>query len=65
MGDQLSGGDRMNILNLTDEERDYLELLLHNHEYEEEDRKLIDSLEFKFYQLQSDSYKNKLTGGLK
>tara|TARA_R100000152_G_C6716155_1_gene142875 strand:+ start:746 stop:913 length:168 start_codon:yes stop_codon:yes gene_type:complete len=55
----------MNILNLTDEERDYLELLLHNHEYEEEDRKLIDSLEFKFYQLQSDSYKNKLTGGLK
>jgi len=65
MGDQLSGGDRMNILNLTDEERDYLELLLHNHEYEEEDRKLIDSLEFKFYQLKSDSYKNKLTGGLK
>ena len=65
MGDQLSGGDRMNILNLTDEERDYLELLLHNHEYEENDRKLIDSLEFKFYQLQSDSYKNKLTGGLK
>ena len=55
----------MNQLNLTDEERDYLELLLHNHEYEEEDRKLIDSLEFKFYQLQSDSYKNKLTGGLK
>ena len=65
MGDQLSGGDSMNILNLTDEERDYLELLLHNHEYEENDRKLIDSLEFKFYQLQSDSYKNKLTGGLK
>ena len=55
----------MNILNLTDEERDYLELLLHNHEYEENDRKLIDSLEFKFYQLKSDSYKNKLTGGLK
>ncbi len=55
----------MNILNLTDEERDYLELLLHNHEYEEEDRKLIDSLEFKFYKLKSDSYKNKLTGGLK
>ena len=65
MGDQLSGGDSMNILNLTDEERDYLELLLHNHEYEENDRKLIDSLEFKFYQLKSDSYKNKLTGGLK
>jgi len=65
MGDQLSGGDRMNILNLTDEERDYLELLLHNHEYEENDRKLIDSLEFKFYKLKSDSYKNKLTGGLK
>ena len=52
-------------LSLTKEEFDYLELILHNHEYEENDRKLIDSLEFKFYQLQSDSYKNKLTGGLK
>ena len=33
------------------EELDYLELLLHNHEYEEKDKKLIDRLEFKFYQL--------------
>ena len=41
----------MNNLELTNEELDYLELLLHNHEYEEEDRKLIDRLEFKFYQL--------------
>ena len=41
----------MNNLELTNEELDYLELLLHNHEYEEKDRKLIDRLEFKFYQL--------------
>ena len=41
----------MNNLELTNEELDYLELLLHNHEYEEKDRKLIDKLEFKFYQL--------------
>ena len=40
----------MNNLELTNEEFDYLELLLHNHEYEEKDRKLIDTLEFKFYQ---------------
>ena len=41
----------MNNLKLTNEELNYLELLLHNHEYEEKDRKLIDRLEFKFYQL--------------
>ena len=41
----------MNNLKLTSEELNYLELLLHNHEYEEKDRKLIDRLEFKFYQL--------------
>ena len=41
----------MNNLKLTSEELNYLELLLHNHEYEEEDRKLINKLEFKFYQL--------------
>ncbi len=29
----------MNNLELTNEELDYLELLLHNHEYEEKDRK--------------------------
>ena len=38
----------MNNLLLTNEELDYLELLLHNHEYEENDRPLIDSLELKF-----------------
>ena len=52
-------------LNLTNEELNYLELLLHNHEYEENDRKLIDSLEYKFYQLKSNSHKNKLIGGIK
>ena len=42
----------MNNLELTNEELNYLELLLHNHEYEEKDRKLIDRLEIKFNQLQ-------------
>tara|TARA_B100000212_G_C27302661_1_gene502181 strand:- start:374 stop:544 length:171 start_codon:yes stop_codon:yes gene_type:complete len=51
----------MNNLLLTDEELDYLELLLHNHEYEEKDRKLIDKLEVKFYQLKDDNYQNKVT----
>ena len=51
----------MNKLLLTDEELNYLELLLHNHEYDEEDRKLIDQLEFKLYKLKSDDYQNKVT----
>ena len=51
----------MNNLLLTNEELDYLELLLHNHEYEEKDRKLIDKLEVKFYSLRSTDYQNKLT----
>ena len=51
----------MKTLLLTDEECNYLELLLHNHEYDEEDRKLIDQLEFKFYKLKSDDYQNKVT----
>ena len=41
----------MHNLELTNEELNYLELLLHNHEYEEKDRKLIDRLEIKFNQL--------------
>ena len=51
----------MNNLELTNEELDYLELLLHNHEYEEKDRKLIDTLEFKFYNVKSDNHQNKVT----
>ena len=51
----------MNKLLLTDEELNYLELILHNHEYEESERHLIDSLEVKFYKLKSDDYQNKLT----
>ncbi len=51
----------MHKLLLTDEELNYLELLLHNHEYDEGDVKLIDSLEFKFYKLKSDEYQNKVT----
>ena len=45
----------MRQLTLTQEELDYLELILHNHEYEEKDRHLIDSLEIKFYNM---GYKN-------
>ncbi len=51
----------MKTLLLTDEECNYLELLLHNHEYDEEDRKLIDQLEFKFYNVKSDNHQNKVT----
>ena len=46
----------MNNLKLTNEELNYLELLLHNHEYEEKDRKLIDRLELKFSQLKEKEY---------
>jgi len=50
-------------LTLTQEESDYLELLLHNHEYEESDRHLIDSLEYKFYNIKSGNQSlNPLTG---
>jgi len=55
---------RTRQVNLTDEEFTYLELLIHNHEYEENDRELINSLEAKFYKAKSNSYKNKLTKGL-
>tara|TARA_B100000945_G_scaffold7502_1_gene6136 strand:+ start:348 stop:518 length:171 start_codon:yes stop_codon:yes gene_type:complete len=48
-------------LHLTQEELDYLELILNNHEYEEDESHLIDSLEYKFYKLKSDDYQNKLT----
>ena len=51
----------MNKLLLTDEELNYLELLLHNHEYEESERHLIDSLEVKFYKLKSDDYPLEIT----
>ena len=51
----------MNKLLLTDDELNYLELLLHNHEYEENDRPLIDSLEFKFYKVKSNDHQDKVT----
>ena len=51
----------MRQLLLTQEELDYLELLLHNHEYEESDRHLIDSLEHKFYNMKSGNHQDKLT----
>jgi len=52
-------------LTLTQEESDYLELLLHNHEYEESDRHLIDSLEYKFYNIKSGNQSLKPLTGLK
>jgi len=51
----------MNKLLLTDDELNYLELLLHNHEYEENDRPLIDSLESKFYKVKSNDHQDKVT----
>ena len=49
-------------LHLTQEELDYLELILHNHEYEEDESHLIDSLEYKFYKLNSDTKLTNLGG---
>tara|TARA_R100000655_G_scaffold58100_1_gene96462 strand:+ start:25 stop:225 length:201 start_codon:yes stop_codon:yes gene_type:complete len=47
-------------LSLNKEQLDYLELILHNHEYEEKDRSLIDQLEYKFYEVKETYYKNQL-----
>ena len=47
-------------LSLSKEQLDYLELILHNHEYEEKDRYLIDQLEYKFYEVKEIYYKNQL-----
>ena len=47
-------------LSLNKEQLDYLELILHNHEYEEKDRSLIDQLEYKFYKVKETYYKNQL-----
>ena len=57
----------MRQLTLTQEELDYLELLLHNHEYEESEKHLVDQLEYKFYKLRPSYYQDKLTtiGGTK
>ena len=56
----------MNKLLLTDEELNYLELLLHNHEYDEEDVDLFYKLEYKVYKTKPQSYQDKLTtiGGI-
>ena len=56
-----SGGLKMRQLTLTQAELDYLELILHNHEYEESDRHLIDSLEHKFYNMKSGNHQTKVT----
>ena len=54
-------------LTFSKEELDYLELLLHNHEYEESEKHLVDQLEYKFYKLRPSDYQDKLTtiGGTK
>ena len=51
----------MNKLLLTDEELNFLELLLHNHEYDEEDVDLFYKLEYKVYKTKPQSYQDKLT----
>tara|TARA_B100000287_G_scaffold393099_1_gene406041 strand:- start:188 stop:412 length:225 start_codon:yes stop_codon:yes gene_type:complete len=48
-------------LSLSEQEAEFLELILHNYEYEEDERKLVDSLEYKFNNLRSN---NSVLGGL-
>ena len=48
-------------LTLTKDELEYLEIMLHNHEYKESERHLIDQLEYKFNKIKSKYYQNKLT----
>ena len=48
-------------LSLSEQEAEFLELILHNYEYEEDERKLVESLEYKFNNLRSD---NSVLGGL-
>ena len=52
----------MRVLHLTNEELTFLELILHNYEYEEDERGLVDSLEYKFYHIQSNGNDNLTTG---
>ncbi len=49
-------------LSLSEQEAEFLELILHNYEYEEEERGLVDSLEYKFYHIQSNGNDNPTTG---
>ena len=51
----------MNNLLLTNEQLEFFKLLLLTYEYSENEKQLVDELEFKIYQLQEDYYKNKLT----
>ena len=51
----------MNNLILTNEQLEFLKLLLLTYEYNDSEKQLVDELEFKMYQLQEDYYKNKLT----
>ena len=52
---------QMNNLILTNEQLEFLKLLLLTYEYSDNEKQLVDELEFKMYQLQEDYYKNKLT----
>jgi hypothetical protein len=51
----------MNNLLLTNQQLEFLKLLLLTYEYSDNEKKMVDELEFKIYQLQEDYYKNKLT----
>ena len=51
----------MNNLLLTNQQLEFLKLLLLTYEYNDNKKTMVDELEFKIYQLQEDYYKNKLT----
>ena len=51
----------MNNLLLTNQQLEFLKLLLLTYEYSDNEKPMVDELEFKIYQLQEDYYKNKLT----
>ena len=51
----------MNNLLLTNQQLEFIKLLLLTYEYSDNEKTMVDELEFKIYQLQEDYYKNKLT----
>ena len=51
----------MNNLLLTNQQLEFLKLLLLTYEYSDNEKTMVDEFEFKIYQLQEDYYKNKLT----
>ncbi len=51
----------MEKITFNNEQLEFLKLLLLTYEYSDNEKTMVDELEFKIYQLQEDYYKNKLT----